>query len=144
MAIKDFYERKGSPEGYTKKGNPIRILVVDDEQLTRRLIVQVLKSVGYEIIGEAENGLHGVELFKMYKPDIVTMDVRMPQMDGIAALKQIKEINKDAVVVMLTNENDSDTVAELLKSGAANYIVKPVKRDLILEKMRLVKKQMKI
>ena len=144
MAAKDFYETKGIPEGYNKKGTPIRVLVVDDEQLTRSLIIQVLKSVGFEIVGEAENGLDGVEQFKMFKPDIVTMDVRMPQMDGIGALKKIKEINKDAVVVMLTAENDSETVTELLKSGAANYIVKPVKRDLILEKMRLVKKKMGI
>ncbi len=144
MAVKDFYETKGIPEGYNNKGTPIRVLVVDDEQLTRSLIIQVLKSVGFEIVGEAENGLHAIELFKMYKPDIVTMDVRMPQMDGIAALKKIKAINKYAVVVMLTAENDSDTVAQLLKSGAANYIVKPVKRDLILEKMRLVKKEIGI
>ena len=144
MNEEDYYRTKGIQEGYNKKGVPIRVLVVDDEQLTRKMIMQVLKSVGYEIIGEAENGLHGVELFKMHKPDIVTLDVRMPQMDGIAALKKIKEINKDAVVVMLTAENDSDTVTELLKSGAANYIVKPVKRDLILDKMRLVKNQMKI
>ncbi len=144
MAVKDLYENRGTPEGYNKKGTPIRVLVIDDEKLTRKLIMQVLKSVGFEIVGEAENGLHGIELFKLYKPDIVTLDVRMPQMDGVEALKKIREINNEAVVVMLTAENDSETVTELLKSGAANYIVKPVKRDLILEKMRIVKKGMGI
>ncbi len=144
MVVKGFYETKGIPEGYNKKGTPIRVLVVDDEQLTRKLIIQVLRSVGYEIVGEAENGLHGVELFKTYKPDIVTLDVRMPTMDGISALKKIKAVNKDAVVVMLTAENDSETVTELIKSGATNYIVKPIRRDLILEKMRAVKKGMGI
>ena len=144
MIVKDFYETKGIPEGYNKKGTPIRVLVVDDEKLTRKLIIQVLKSVGYEIVAEAENGQMGVELFKTYKPDIVTLDVRMPKMDGVSALKKIKAINKDAVVVMLTAENDSETVTELIKSGATNYIVKPVRRDLILEKMRTVKKDMGI
>ncbi len=144
MIAKGRYEKNGNPEGYTKKGTPIRVLVVDDELITRRLIIQVLKSVGFEIVGEGENGLHGVELFKTYKPDIVTLDVRMPKMDGITALKKIKEINKNAVVVMLTSENDSETVTELIKLGAANYIVKPVMRDLILEKMRAVKEQMGI
>lgn len=142
MAVKDYYESKGIPEGINKKGKAIRVLVVDDEQITRSLVMQVLKSVGYEIVGQAENGLDGVEQFNMFKPDIVTMDVRMPRMDGIAALKKIKAINKDAVVVMLTAENDSDTVTELLEAGASNYIVKPVKRDLILDKMRIVKKTM--
>ena len=144
MIVKDFYATKGIPEGYNKKGTPIRVLVVDDEKLTRKLIIQVLKSVGYEIVAEAENGQIGFEYFKTYKPDIVTLDVRMPKLDGISALKKIKAVNKDAVVVMLTAENDSETVTELIKSGAANYIVKPVRRDLILEKMRIVKKEMGI
>ncbi len=144
MIAKGIYEGKSTPEGYTKKGTPIRVLVVDDELITRRLIIQVLKSVGFEIVGEGENGLHGVELYKMYKPDIVTLDVRMPKLDGIEALKRIKEINENAVVVMLTAENDSETVTELIKLGAMNYIVKPVMREVILDKMRAVKEQMGI
>ncbi|MBT3273054.1 MAG: response regulator [Spirochaetales bacterium] len=132
----------GTVEGVDSRGLPIRVLVVDDEAITRKLIIQVLKSVGYEIIAEADNGLAGVEYFKTFKPDIVTLDVKMPVMDGPTTIKKILQVDPNATVVMLTNENDRDTVTELLKLGATDYIVKPVNRERILEKFRNVRTTM--
>jgi two-component system, chemotaxis family, chemotaxis protein CheY len=132
----DSYRYFGNPEGLDLRGMPVRVLVVDDEELTRKLVSQVLLSVGYDVVAEARNGVEALEMFKMYKPELVTMDVRMPQMDGISALKQLKTIDPSANVVMLTNENDKETVTEILKSGALNYIVKPIKRQVILQKLR--------
>jgi two-component system, chemotaxis family, chemotaxis protein CheY len=127
------------PEGFDTRGMPCRVLVVDDDPLTRKLIIQVLKSVGYEIAAEAENGLDAFEQFKAQKPDIVTMDVKMPVLDGLKSLQKIIEFDKDAIVVMLTNENVKELVMEILKAGAADYIVKPITRELILEKLRSVR-----
>lgn len=130
------YRYFGNPEGLDLRGMPVRVLIVDDEELTRKLVSQVLRSVGYDVVAEAKNGVEALEMFKMYKPEIVTMDVRMPQMDGISALKQLKLIDPGASVVMLTNENDKETVTEIIKAGALNYIVKPIKRQTILQKLR--------
>jgi two-component system chemotaxis response regulator CheY len=126
----------GDPEGLDTRGLPVRVLVVDDEEITRKLIIQVLKSVGYEIVGEAENGSIAIDLFRQQKPDLVTLDVRMPTMDGYSTLIQLKRIDENANVVMLTNENDRDTVTKILGAGAINYIVKPLKRQVLLEKLR--------
>ncbi|MBF9014677.1 MULTISPECIES: response regulator [unclassified Oceanispirochaeta] len=130
------YRYFGNPEGLDLRGMPVRVLIVDDEELTRKLVSQVLRSVGYDVVGEATNGVEALEMFKMYKPEMVTMDVRMPQMDGISALKQLKIIDPGASVVMLTNENDKETVTQIIKAGALNYIVKPIKRQTILQKLR--------
>lgn len=127
------------PEGYDARGIPCRVLVVDDDPLTRKLIIQMLKSVGYEIAAEAENGLDAFTLYKAHKPDIVTMDVKMPVADGLQSLQKIVEFDKDAVVVMLTNENVKELVVKILKAGAADYIVKPITRELLLEKLRTVR-----
>jgi two-component system chemotaxis response regulator CheY len=133
------YRYFGNPEGLDLRGMPVRVLVVDDEELTRKLIVQVLRSVGYDIVGEAENGKMALELYQHYKPGIVTLDVRMPQMDGYSTLTQILKMDKDATVVMLTNENDRETVTKILKAGAKNYVTKPIKRQVLLEKLREVR-----
>ena len=130
------YRYFGNPEGLDLRGMPVRVLIVDDEELTRKLVSQVLRSVGYDVVAEATNGVEALEMFKMYKPEMVTMDVRMPQMDGISALKQLKLIDPGASVVMLTNENDKETVTQIIKAGALNYIVKPIKRQTILQKLR--------
>jgi two-component system, chemotaxis family, chemotaxis protein CheY len=133
---KDLLGSTNKLDGFDARGMQVRVLVVDDETITRKMVIQVLKSQGYDVIGEAENGLEGVQLYKNLKPDLVTMDVRMPRMDGINALEQIKKINPNAKVVMLTAENDKETVMKLLKGGAANYVVKPIERNILLQKVK--------
>jgi len=135
--------RTKNPEGYDEHGKPVRVLVIDDELLTRRLVVQVLRSVGYDVVTEGENGRVAVQLYDKYKPDIVTMDVRMPVLGGLEALKEIKKKHQNATIVMLTNENSKDTVKELILAGASGYIVKPVDRTLVLDKLKEVRSRIR-
>lgn len=128
------------PAGMDPKGKPYKILIVDDDEIPRRLVSQIVKSVSYEVCAEAMDGIQAIELYKLHKPDIVTMDVQMPQMAGTVALAKIREMDPDAVVVMMTSVVEKDTVVEILKNGAKGYIVKPVQRGAVLEKLKDVRR----
>ena len=137
--VKKFVPTAKKPEGFDDQWRPVRVLVVDDEIIVRRLVSQVLKSAGYEIVGEAGDGRRAVAMYASLRPDIVTLDVEMPLMDGFGTLEAILKENPRAVVVMLTNQTEKYTVARIIKAGAREYIVKPIKRNLILEKLRRVR-----
>jgi two-component system chemotaxis response regulator CheY len=124
------------PEGVDKLGRSFKVLVVDDEIIVRKLIIQVLKSAGYEIVGEAGDGKRAVEMYQRLRPDIVTMDVEMPYLDGFEAMKQILARDPKAVVVMLTNRKEKHLVARIIDAGAKDYIIKPINRRTVLDKMR--------
>jgi two-component system chemotaxis response regulator CheY len=124
------------PEGWDALDRPVKVLVVDDELIVRKLVTQVLKSAGYEVVGEAGDGRRAVDMFRLRRPEIVTLDVQMPIMDGFEALGQILQANPKAVVVMLTNRMDKETVTKIIAAGAKDYIGKPVDRKLILAKLR--------
>ncbi len=126
-------------EGMDHRGRHCKVLVVDDEGLVRKLVAQVLKSVGYEIVGEANNGQMAIGLYKIVKPDIVILDLRMPIMNGFTTLEKILEIDENAKVIMLTNEKDKETVIQILKAGGKDYIIKPIVRKLLLEKLKIVR-----
>jgi two-component system chemotaxis response regulator CheY len=102
----------------------------------RKIISQFLRSEAYEVVAEASNGQEGLEMFKEFTPDIVTMDINMPVMDGLTALKEILLINPQARVVMLTSESEQKMVLEAVQCGAKNYVVKPPERERLLEKVR--------
>jgi two-component system chemotaxis response regulator CheY len=127
------------PDGVDKQGRPIKVLVVDDELIVRKLLTQVLKSAGYEVVGEAGDGKRAVEMYRTLRPDIVTMDVEMPYLDGFGALKQILAKDPKAAIVMLTNRKEKYIVADIITAGARDYIIKPIDRQTILEKMRKVR-----
>ena len=112
------------------------VLIVDDSMVMRKMIAQIIKSEAYDIVAEARNGKEAVELYQQHNPDVVTMDINMPEMDGITALNKILEINPKAIVVMLTSEGEKSTVVEAVSKGAKNYIVKPPERSNVLEKLR--------
>jgi two-component system chemotaxis response regulator CheY len=138
--VQRFMPKAKKPEGYDKKlGRLVKVLVVDDEVIVRKLLSQVLKSAGYEIVSEAGDGRRAMDLYKMHRPDIVTLDVEMPVMDGYAALEQILKINPKAVVVMLTNQKEKYVVAKILNAGAKDYILKPINRRVILAKLRKIR-----
>ena len=109
-----------------------RVLIVDDAAFMRMAIKTMLEKNGYEIIAEAENGAIGVEKYKELKPDIVTMDITMPEMGGIEALKVIREYDPKAKVVMLSAMGQESMVKEAVMSGAKSFIVKPFKEDQVL------------
>ena len=110
-----------------------RLLIVDDALLMRRLIRDVALEAGWEVVGEAKDGREGVSLFALLRPDLVTMDVVMPEMSGLEALQKIKALDPAANVVMVTALDQKQTVAEAIRDGALDFIVKPFERDRILK-----------
>ena len=114
------------------------ILICDDAAFMRMMIKDILLKNGYEIAGEAENGMKAVEKYKEVKPDLVMMDITMPEMDGIQALKKIKEVDPGAVVVMCSAMGQQAMVIESIQSGAKDFIVKPFDKDRVLEAVKKV------
>jgi two-component system chemotaxis response regulator CheY len=108
-----------------------KILVVDDAEFLRVRISKMLVGDGYEVI-EAENGLLALNAFKAQKPDVVLMDITMPEMDGLTALREILGVDPKAKVIMLTALGQESVVLEAIKSGAKDFIVKPFERDRVI------------
>ena len=113
-----------------------KILVVDDAAFMRMMIKDILTKNGYEVAGEAENGLKAVEKYSETQPDLVLMDITMPEMDGIQALKKIKENDPNASVVMCSAMGQQAMVIESIQSGARDFIVKPFQPDRVLEAVK--------
>jgi two-component system chemotaxis response regulator CheY len=109
------------------------VLIVDDAAFMRLSLKTMLTKNGYNVIGEAENGEIGVKRYKELSPDIVTMDITMPQMSGIDALKEIKKFNSNAVVIMISAMGQENMVKDAVISGAKGFIVKPFKEEIILK-----------
>lgn len=110
-----------------------RILIVDDAAFMRMMIKDILTKNGYQVVGEAADGAQAVELYKEHHPDLVTMDITMPEMDGITALKEIKKINPNAKVIMCSAMGQQAMVIDAIQAGAKDFIVKPFQADRVLE-----------
>ena len=110
-----------------------KILIVDDAAFMRMMIKDILTKNGYEVVAEAANGVEAVELYKSHQPDLVTMDITMPEMDGIEAVKQIKAVNPAAKVIMCSAMGQQSMVMDAIKAGANDFIVKPFQADRVLE-----------
>ncbi len=108
-----------------------KILIVDDAEFLRVRIAKMLTGNGHEVV-EAENGMLAVSSYKASRPDAVLMDITMPEMDGLTALKEIKAVDANARVVMLTALGQETVVLEAIKSGAKDFIVKPFQPDRVL------------
>ncbi|TVQ39563.1 MAG: response regulator [Spirochaetaceae bacterium] len=125
------------PEGFKPDGTPYRVLVVDDSMFVAKQLTQILTSAGFEVVATAPDGQVGVERFKELHPgvDLVTMDVTMPKMDGVTALQQIMDFDSNARVVMISALGKTDLVKKSLMIGARNYIIKPLDRQKVLERI---------
>lgn len=125
------------PQGVDPSGKPYRILLIDDSMFVRKQLNQILSSEGFDVVGQAEDGLLGLELFKELHPnvDLVTMDITMPNMDGITCLDKIIAFDKEAKVIMISALGKEDLVKKALMTGARNYIVKPLNRKKVLERI---------
>ncbi|MCQ2612593.1 MAG: response regulator [Treponemataceae bacterium] len=126
-----------TPEGVKDDGTKVRVLVVDDSIFVAKQLGQILSSEGYEVVATAEDGKEGVDKYKELCPnvDIVTMDITMPKMDGITALEHIMTFDKNARVVMVSALGKEELVKKSLLLGAKNYIVKPLDRKKVLERI---------
>lgn len=110
-----------------------RILITDDALFMRVTLKNILTQNGFEVVGEASNGREAVQLYEQLKPDVVFMDVTMPEMDGLAALKAIRAADPNARVVMCTAMGQKQVVLEAIQHGAKDFIVKPFQPERILE-----------
>jgi two-component system chemotaxis response regulator CheY len=115
-----------------------RVMIVDDAAFMRMAIRKVLERNGFEIVGEAENGAISIEKYAECRPDIVTMDITMPEMTGIEALKRIRQIDPDARVVMVSAMGQEALVREAIINGAKSFIVKPYKEEHIVQTLNSV------
>lgn len=114
------------------------ILIVDDAAFMRMMIKDILSKNGYTVVGEAENGLKAVEKYKDLNPDLVIMDITMPEMDGIQAVKQIKSLNSSAKIIMCSAMGQQAMVIESIQAGARDFIVKPFQAERVLEAVKKV------
>lgn len=110
-----------------------RVLIVDDAAFMRMMIKEILTKNGYEVVGEASDGYQAIEKYKEVQPDLVTMDITMPEMDGITALKEIRKIDPNAKVIMCSAMGQQAMVIDAIQAGAKDFIVKPFQPERVLE-----------
>ncbi len=110
-----------------------KVLIVDDAAFMRMMIKDILEKNGYDVVGEAQDGAEAVELFNELGPDLVTMDITMPEKDGIAALKEIKEVDSSAIIIMCSAMGQQAMVIDAIQAGAKDFIVKPFQADRVIE-----------
>lgn len=113
-----------------------RILIVDDAAFMRMMIRDILTKNGYDVCGEANDGAQAIERFKELRPDLITMDITMPEMDGINALKEIKKIDPNAKVIMCSAMGQQAMVIDAIQAGAKDFIVKPFQPDRVIEAIK--------
>ena len=102
-----------------------RVLIVDDALIMRRRIGDIATAAGWELAGEAGNGEEAVTMYEQVRPDLVTLDIVMPEVDGVTALKRLLELDPNARVVMISAVDQRDKLTECIRSGAIDFIVKP-------------------
>ena len=110
-----------------------KILIVDDNDLIRTLLRGILRAADCEIIGEARNGTLALDFIEKSKPDMVFLDVMMPEMDGLEALQSIKRLYPEIIVVMITGSPSKDNVQESIQGGASGFIIKPFNSAKVVE-----------
>lgn len=113
-----------------------KILIVDDAAFMRMMIKDILSKNGFEIAGEANDGAQAIEKYKEVSPDLVTMDITMPEMDGITALKEIKKFDPNAKVIMCSAMGQQAMVIDAIQAGAKDFIVKPFQADRVIEAIK--------
>lgn len=107
----------------------MKLMIVDDSSIIRKAIEKYSSKYNFEIVGAASDGKMGLELFKKSLPDLVTLDITMPEMDGLSTLKEIMKIKPDTKVIIISAQSDKSTVLEALEEGAADFIPKPFNEE---------------
>ncbi len=109
------------------------VLIVDDSRTSRRILRDILERAGFNVVGEAVDGREGFDEYVKLQPDIVTMDITMPVVDGIESLKLIKKNNPNAKVVMITAAGQKEKMMEAVKFGAAEFVAKPFVEETVID-----------
>lgn len=109
-----------------------KVLIVDDAAFMRIKLKDILEKNNYEVVGEAENGIEAIEKYKEVSPDIVTMDITMPEMDGVEALKEIKAFDPNAKILMCSAMGQQSMVMDAIRAGAVDFIVKPFDTERVI------------
>lgn len=117
-----------------------RVLVVDDSAFMRMMLKTIITGKGYSVVGEAQDGIEAIEKYKELKPEIVTMDITMPRMDGITAIKEIMAMDPNARIIVCSAMGQKALVIEALRVGAKDFIVKPFDADRVIEAIARVSK----
>ncbi len=114
------------------------VLVCDDAVFMRTLLADILTQSGYEVIGEAETGVQAIERYKQLRPDLVTMDIVMPDMGGIDAVREITKFDAEARILMCSAMGQQALVVEAIQAGAKDFVVKPFQPSRVLEAVQRV------
>lgn len=115
-----------------------KVLVVDDAAFMRMMIKDILRKGGYDVVGEAEDGIKALDKYKELRPDLVTMDITMPDMDGITAVKEIRKVDPQALIIMCSAMGQQAMVIDAIQAGAKDFVVKPFQPERVLEAVRKV------
>ncbi|HOF13546.1 MAG TPA: response regulator [Spirochaetota bacterium] len=128
------------PDGIKPNGIPYKVMVIDDKEFHRKQIIQILESEGYEIIAAASNGTEALKLYESLAADLdlITTDLDMPKLDGYALLYELSHKKPKAKIVFISEETTKGVLSDLLKMGAADFILKPIQRGTILERIKAV------
>jgi two-component system chemotaxis response regulator CheY len=112
-----------------------RLLLIDDSQYARELLKMILEEGGHVVVGEAANGIEGVEKYIALKPDLVILDMIMPRLNGLNTLQAIRTFDKDARVLIISADNQEEHVRKSVKEGADGYISKPYKKKAVIDEV---------
>ncbi len=114
----------------------ISVLIVDDISFIRQVIRDILEESNIRVVGEAKDGADAIYKYKSLKPDVVLLDIHMPILDGVEALKRIISINKDAIVIMCSSLGDQDNIVNAISLGAKDFVVKPFRKERIISSIK--------
>lgn len=107
----------------------LKVLIVDDSLIIRKKITKIIEKLGHEVLFSAKDGQEAIDAYSQYKPDLVTMDITMPDMDGITAVKHIISKDIEAKIIMVTSHGQEDMVIKSIQAGAVGYMLKPITED---------------
>jgi two-component system chemotaxis response regulator CheY len=116
----------------------LRVMVVDDSSITIKKLTQILEQIGHQVVCSCKTGAEALKYYQQYQPDMVTMDITMPDMDGIEATRQIISVFPKALIIMVTSHGQEQMVIESIDIGAKGYILKPIKADKLEEMVNQV------
>ena len=111
----------------------LNVLIVDDSMIIRKNLSRIVRKTGHNVVGLANSGVQAIEEYQKYKPDLVTMDITMPDMNGIEAVKYIVALDENAKIIMITSHGQEEMVIKAIQSGAMGYLLKPINEDKLIE-----------